>query len=325
MELKLTQKDKEIICGLDLNARTTWSKLASQLRLSKQAVRYRIEQLEKKGIIQFYYALVDGNRFGYSIYLLYLKLHRITPDKEKEMVAHLEAQPETMVMVKTNGRWDYNLIISAKDAMHFHQIFNRMTLDYVQYIKEMIFTIEIEATYLKPKFLSESAPFSVKTSGKISQADLDEVDSHILTELSKNARKPLVELAAETKLTPNGVRERIRRLEKEKFILAYLLKVNYESLGYLHFRVFLHIDNFSPQLEKEIKNFLAQMKQVISISKTIGFAELEFRAYTKSVTEFYEILDKIRQRFQPFIRDTDTLLYHAWHNFNYLPSVSMKI
>jgi len=59
---------------------------------------------------------------------------------------------------------------------------------------------------------------------------IDRIDRNILVELQKNGRLSNVELSKRVGLSPTPCLERVKRLEKEKFILGYQAKLNPQKL-----------------------------------------------------------------------------------------------
>lgn len=62
----LDEKDRTIIQILEKNARTPFTELARTLGVSEAAVRKRVENLQKKGIIEKYTIKVDPSKMGYE-------------------------------------------------------------------------------------------------------------------------------------------------------------------------------------------------------------------------------------------------------------------
>lgn len=62
--------------------------------------------------------------------------------------------------------------------------------------------------------------------------NLDTVDSAILRELQKDARKPFAEIGKAVSLSATTVAERIRRLEQDGVIEGYQMKLSAAKLGY---------------------------------------------------------------------------------------------
>ena len=57
--MKLDKKDQQLIFELDQNSRQSINSIAKKTKLSRDVVNYRIKQLEKKKIINGYFALID--------------------------------------------------------------------------------------------------------------------------------------------------------------------------------------------------------------------------------------------------------------------------
>ena len=70
-ELKIDMKDRKILYQLDINARQSISEIAKKVRLNKNTVKYRIERLEREGLILNYYTIIDNSRLGYFSFRVY--------------------------------------------------------------------------------------------------------------------------------------------------------------------------------------------------------------------------------------------------------------
>lgn len=60
---------------------------------------------------------------------------------------------------------------------------------------------------------------------------IDSVDQKILQELQQDARLSSAQLAKRTKIPQTTVHYRLRRMEKEKIIKGYTVKIDYEKIG----------------------------------------------------------------------------------------------
>jgi Lrp/AsnC family leucine-responsive transcriptional regulator len=61
--------------------------------------------------------------------------------------------------------------------------------------------------------------------------ELDKIDVKIVTALQENARLTMTELADRVGLSVSPCTERVRRLEREKFILGYHARLNPQAFG----------------------------------------------------------------------------------------------
>ena len=64
---KLDLIDRKILLELDKNCRQPEKHIAKAVGRSRESVKYRIQQLEKKGIIDGYLTTINPNKFGYHL------------------------------------------------------------------------------------------------------------------------------------------------------------------------------------------------------------------------------------------------------------------
>lgn len=309
-------KDKKILAELEMNARIPQSELAKKVGLSKQVVKYRVEKLEKEQFIQGYNAIVDINKLGESIYVVYLKLIKISSLKEKEWVKEIDKDANILGVGKNAGYWDLTIVLRAKNNHEFDEVFKRVTSGKEDKIKKKLVTSEVESTYFSTKlvFNSKTQEFSTSRGGSIK---LDDKDLKILRTLSSDCRISLLDLSGKVNMSPNGVKERIKQLEKQEIIIGYKTKINYEKLGYLHFRVFLHLNRFNEDIFKRIKQFLRNKGNVESVSRYVGYADVDFRCYAKTLEEFYTFVSEIKDEFLQEIIEVDSMPIFRWERIRY--------
>ena len=318
---KLDLIDKKLIYTLDLDARMPLSKIAKKLRVSKQVVKYRLDNLVSKGIIRGFYADINSSKLGLEIYMIYFKFHKMPLTIEKKFIKHMCSQKGIGVNISINGKWDYMVDLWAKSPVHFKKQYQEIMKDYEQYIKNKQIIIETDFYYFKPThILDKPSNKKIIMTGNLEEIKLDNIDKKIIITLTKNCRISLVELAKLVGLTPNAVKNRIKQLEKNNIILGYQVFIDYQKLGFLHYRVFLHIENLTQELENSIIEFLRLNKTCVSITKTIGYCELEFRSIVKSVDEFYALIEELRKEFADYLKDYEPIIYSKMHDvWNYFP------
>ncbi len=319
--MELDKKDRQIICTLDFDARMPLSTLAKKLSISKQVAKYRIDNLIKNQVIQGFYTDINPSRLGFDIYLVYLAFQHLSPVKEQELIAHLAHQEGVGLNVSTTGAWNHTLGIWAKSIVHFKNQYKNIMKNYEEFISSKTIMIQTDFFYFKPKQIyEENSSKIIVMKGSEETVSIDKVDSVILRELSQDARVLLVDVSAKVKLTPTAVKDRIKRLEKEKVILGYRVMINYPLLNFLHYRVFLKMDHLTEKIDNKFIEYLGSRKEIVSITRTIGFCELEFRAIVKDIHEFYALMDQLRKEFQANIKSYDSILYYKFHNtLNYYP------
>ena len=99
------------------------------------------------------------------------------------------------------------------------------------------------------------------------------------------ARRGLdVDVAAPIRIAP-GTRRRVRlgaRATKSGVILGFNVKLNYTMLGFTMHKVFMKLTSISKEDLDSLIGQLRQRSNVVCISKSIGFSDLDFECMVRS-------------------------------------------
>ncbi|MHA1713972.1 MAG: winged helix-turn-helix transcriptional regulator [Candidatus Ranarchaeia archaeon] len=97
----LDSVDQEILKILQEDARTTYTSIARQLKLSESTIRHRVTRLESSGVIKKYSIIIDPKRIGYhGIALVGLD---VDPPKFLEVAMTLTEMPEIRTVTTSTG------------------------------------------------------------------------------------------------------------------------------------------------------------------------------------------------------------------------------
>ena len=130
-------KDRSIIKQLQANARQTISQIAKKTRLPRDVVKYRIDKMEKNGLIKQYQAIIDPTRLGYNLYVYVgFSLHNITPQEEKSLIGFLVANKNISFVGKSSGKYDLLIAMCVKDYQEFDSILRDIRQRFNKVIKE---------------------------------------------------------------------------------------------------------------------------------------------------------------------------------------------
>lgn len=133
--------------------------------------------------------------------------------------------------------------------------------------------------------------------------DLDLIDRKILYYLDENARESIALIAKRLKIGRNVALYRLNRLKERGIIKGSFTEINSLDLGYLHFRVFLKLSNYSQEKELELVKFIKAEANMMWFSKVLGKWNFDFVYMTKSVAEFENFRKDLFFRFNSIIKD----------------------
>ena len=295
-EIKLDLKDKKILSVIETEGRLSYTEIGKRVGLSKQLVKHKMDLLEKKDIIQEYYAIVNDSKIGREIYQVYLQTFDLTKNDEKKLISGLKKQKEVLSYFSSLGKWDLVLAFSVDSLFDLEKILQKILYPVNSKIKNKVITSEVEFSYLPTKIFSDLS--RNETNSVFGNAiKFDEFDLKIINELMIHGRATLVDLSGKFGLTANGMKERLKNLEKKKIIVGYKTKINYEKLGFLNCHIFVWVNNLTTELYEEIKNFLIDDGRVENVSRFFGYSDLEFRCDVKSMGELYQLKRKLKSKF----------------------------
>ncbi|MEK6886237.1 MAG: Lrp/AsnC family transcriptional regulator [Nanoarchaeota archaeon] len=309
--LKIDNKDREILFHLSLNARASLTELAKKTKLSKEVVHYRLKNLEKEGVVEGYYAVINTYKMGKEFYRVYLKTINMTTDVEKQFISYLKKHPKVTWIVEVDGDLDFLYVVWAKNISEFEEVYNEINDKFGKYTEQKFFSVMTNVYYFKDKYLVEREDGTYKlTGGKIEYPDLDDLDLKLITLLSNEGRLPLIDIGRKLNVPAKTIQRRMKRLMSEGIITCYNVKINHKALGYTQRKVMLNLNDTSKQAMKKLISFITYHKYTIYITIAIGQYDLEFETMEKSHDEFHSLLKELKNTFPDLIKNYFTVVFY---------------
>jgi Lrp/AsnC family transcriptional regulator, leucine-responsive regulatory protein len=319
-EIKLDSRDRQLMVELNFDARQTNAELAKKLRLSKKGVEYKISRLEKAGVIEGYYPLVNFPSLGFLYCRVLFKLQYMTEEKKEQIVNFIQQNPKMQWSIWARGIYDLVIGIWAESFTDFKAIVRTFIAGFESNVKESSLSLVTELNHLPYNFLSGKKDFQEFTIHEtVSKEAIDGVDKLILRALAKNGRASLVELGGKAGINAKTVAYRLRSLREREVLLTTRASINHQLLGYTHFKVFLSLRTNAPDKIMQIKSFLKQQPPVIYLVDDIGISDLDVEMMFKSNEEFFGFVDEVQFKFPDLVRDYQYSIYTDTIKVSYLP------
>ena len=309
--IEIDKKDREILFQLSLNARASLPELSKKTKLSKEVIHYRLKNLEKKGVIEGYYAVINTYRIGNVFYRVYMKTINMTTEIEKEFIDYLKKHPKVTWIVEVDGDLDFLYVVWGKNINDFEEVYIEINDRFGKYIQNKFFSVMTNVYYFKYKYLVGRNDDACKlTGGKIEYPKLDKLDLSLITLLSNEGRLPLVEIAKKINSNAKVVQNRMKRLMKEGVITCYNVKINHKLLGYTQRKVMLNLNDTSQATMRKLISFITYHPYTIYITIAIGQYDFEFEMMEKSHEDFHKILKEIKNNFPGLIKNYFTVIFY---------------
>src|SRR3989338_7693172 len=313
-KIKLDLTDRKILAELDKNCRIHNSTIAKKVNKSREAVKYRIQQLQKNGIIQSFITSIDPNKLGYYMFKVYLKLENITDEREK-FFEELKSNKDVYWIGISDGVFDCVFAMLSKSITEYYEKINSFLSKWEHLIiSKVLGTMVGTWQFNKKFFLNDKEGEFVTFGGDIVNNEVDELDYKILNILANEARIPLTELSRKAKSTIEIVRGRIKKLEDKKIILSYRIAVDFNKLGLEFFKAIIYFRKLSKQDEKSLFEWMRANPNSLYYIRSLAPWEAEFEFAVESYQQFNQIINDLRKKFHNVIRNYEHLImiYENW-------------
>lgn len=325
--VKIDLKDKKILAELDMHARIPLTELARKVRLSRQAVEYRINRLRRENVIFGAVAVFDTVVVGLKYYRLTFRLLNITREQKNNLIEYLKQNKYILWLGETGGNWDIVVNFVCRDHFHFNTLFEEIIQTYGKFIRDCetfiyINVYDLEKTYILEKKGQRKEFFhEMKYDPNMR---LDALDKNIIRELSKDAWITNVTLANKYSVSANTIKNRIEGMIKNKLLLGFRTFVSPFYYGYKSHILFLEVNHIDLEREKKLYSFLKSIPNITFLVKHIGKWRVGMEIETKDVEEFQELFVEIRGKFSDLITNFEYFPLFRDHVLNYFPEGALE-
>ncbi len=327
--ITLDLKDRKILYILSQEARTPPSAIAKQVSLSKDAVKYRIKQMEKKGIIVNYITEIDTYPLRYTGYDIFLRFN-IPPKEEYKIAEFFNTHPNTLWSCYTSGEWDYFAEMICSDNEKFHELtlelaakFGNQLVDYDFYMVGETYRITqiIESVYdgkgIDLKGLTQPHEFPAGMKIRV----LDTTEKKMLKAMADEATLPIHKIAKKSGLTSEIVRYRLRKLRQEGIVLRTTPVIDYHKLGLDEYIIIIDMKNISKETENQLRIIIQHNTGVKYAFRALGKMSVIMLINTKSMIELENFIKELKLRFHNIIKSARYLHVTHHQKFTLFPEI----
>ncbi len=153
---KFDKTDMQILKLLNANSQISYAELSKDLKLTANAIKKRIKQLEAKGIIQGYSIAIDPKLLGFEWYGLQLKLLTFDEKSIKELIRFFREHPNVVFYYRyLSGAWDFDVGILVKNSNDLRVFVNELRSKFTETVKLNDFFLLLEeiTNYALPEIL----------------------------------------------------------------------------------------------------------------------------------------------------------------------------
>ncbi|MEH7839968.1 Lrp/AsnC family transcriptional regulator [Rhizobium laguerreae] len=124
MKNLLDRTDEQIVAALKANARTSHAELSAKVNLSRNAVRVRIERLEREGFIKGYTIVTGDGATSQNVTTALVFVYRHDRMRGGDVIQALRKIPEVVACDVMTGDFDLLVRVESSKADRITQIWH---------------------------------------------------------------------------------------------------------------------------------------------------------------------------------------------------------
>ena len=121
---------------------------------------------------------------------------------------------------------------------------------------------------------------------------IDVIDTKIIREISSNARKPIIEIAENVKISPERCLYRLRRLVKEKIILGSRIQFGLKTSGFFATCLFIETQ-LTQELIENLKDFCKKNESINYLIISDRNPQVIIQAFHKNTDTLREVIRNV--------------------------------
>ena len=148
---KMDGKDIMLLKNLHEDSRLSLTELGNQLKLSRDAVNYRIKKMIKAGIIKGFILRLNYHLLNYQYTTIMLKLRTISQQRKQAFLNYIYEDERFYALMEQIGTWDLSLMMfftNAKDLRDFLILIKEKFSDVIHSHESVIHFDQYYYTYL---------------------------------------------------------------------------------------------------------------------------------------------------------------------------------
>jgi Lrp/AsnC family leucine-responsive transcriptional regulator len=134
---KINKLDVKILQKLNDDSRESYVNISEELKLTPNAIKQRVKNLEKSGLIQGYTISINHKSLGFDWHGLQIKLRKQSLNTEKNLKNYLETSKKVAFYYRYSktGAHDFDIGITVKNSSELRDFINELRNNFYGEIK----------------------------------------------------------------------------------------------------------------------------------------------------------------------------------------------
>lgn len=322
--MKLDLLDSKILAELDKNSRSSESAISKAVGTSKQVVRYRIQRLIERKIIESFYTMIDVGPLGFDSYYIFLQFSGLDSKKEEEIINRILKLNYITWVVTGVGRWDCVLLISARNISEFNKYLEEVQSIVGNNLHEHTFVTLIKAEHISYKFIQPKPSSELITTRSNTSIQLSDDEKIILKIINQQARLPVTEISKLTNIPTHTVHYKLKQLQKLNIIQGFRPKINIHKLDFEWHLLLIQFNLTNEERKRTFFEYCRQRENIYYVSNTVGEYNILMDIHVKNAQEYRDVLFDLKSKFSDLIKLYESIVVFDEKLITYIPEVIFK-
>ena len=278
--------------------------------------------MKEKDFLHGNLTLLNFNKLGFRNYLVYMKLKKLTD--EKEFFEYLFNFKEITRLKNCSGTYDVQIVFTIRDSNEFLLIIDSIVSKYHSIIQshDIFEMIDEDFLGLSLIFKEKMGGLSFEQKGstfqkefvmqKVDDIKIDAIDKRILEKLKLDASISISSLSNYVNIAPIAVENRVKKLIVGGVIKRFLPLASLSIVGYQWWKVLFKFNNLD---KKKLLTYIKFNPNILWYARLLGKWDYQFSIFAKNNSDFHRIIDNMRNEFSENIMNYDALI--IFNQFKY--------
>ena len=320
--VKLSKFDYKLLFEIDKNARQSFSTIAKKLKTSQQVVSYRTKSLEKRNVLDGYFAIINFSRLGYTNYRIMIRFSNMNEKSRESILHYLKDHKNVLWLVECSGKWDMIVNFMARNVFELNKDMNQLRSVFPEQIQNYDILTMVEVVWFGRDYFfrkQRDIKKNISLGNDFEPINIDKKDCMILSILSERARASVLEISQKTNISTKIVIKRIKQMQEKNLIQGFKPLIHLEHTPFTIYKALIKFQNSTEKKDKEIFNYLIPNPHVVGQLKFIGLWDFEVEFEVENKEQMLDFTHKFRDRFKDVIKEFETIQLNKEYKYNFFP------
>ncbi len=291
--MRLSEKEKQLLCELELQASRPISEVVEATGYRDHAIRYGLKRLEDRAAIQRI-PVINVGAIGYEMRSIFFSLTAEQSGLKRKLVRYFLRAKQVVWLGEFSGDFQYGVGVCCRSLHELQGFLEDFTETFGHIFHEKQASSQFRVTRYPRKYLGKTTSKSIIVYEHCEEVkEVDELDTEILSAFSKAGRKSLRALARQLAIPLSTLDHRVRRLEEREIICGYVYNVNSEVIASQEFKLLLFTRGLSSSISEEVRAFASQSPYVTLLVECFGAWDFELNIEVPRPQEVTEITQSL--------------------------------